>query len=157
MRPTSLLRTTLLAVIEATTIGSGAPLAQEMLNGQQPMSPAPVESDWTVVTMAPDGSVGVMTAATAGQAIAQAIRNCRAMSRKDIGCGAQSQAVRARWILAMRCGATNIITAGALLSDAERAAAHRESELRRLYAPDLPPCRRVLTVDPQGGIGMTGS
>lgn len=157
MRPTSLLRITLLAVIGATLIGSGAPLAQEMLNGPQPIGPAPVERDWTVVTMAPDGSVGVVTAATAGQAIAQAIHNCRAMSREGIGCGAQSKAVRAGWILAMRCGTTNIIAAGALLSDAERVAADREAELRRLYAPNLPPCRRVLTVDPEGGIGMKGS
>jgi hypothetical protein len=57
----------------------------------------------------------------------------------------------------MRCGARNIIAAEASLSDAERAAADREAELRHVYVPDLPPCRRLLTVDPQGGIGITGS
>jgi hypothetical protein len=107
--------------------------------------------------MAPDGSLGMAGAATAGRAIAQAIRNCKTMSRNDIGCGAQSRAVRASWILAMRCSSTNIIAAEALLSDAERAAADREAELRRRYAPNLPQCRRVLTVDPQGGVGMTGA
>lgn len=79
------------------------------------------------------------------------------MSRADIGCGAQSKAVRSGWIVAVRCGTTNIITAEALIGEAERAAADREAELRRLYARDLPPCRRVLTIDPQGGIGMAGS
>jgi hypothetical protein len=79
------------------------------------------------------------------------------MSQASIGCGAVSRFVRAGWIVAMRCGTRNIIAAAALLSDAERIAAEREAEIRRLYAPDLPPCRRVLTVDPQGAVGMMGS
>ena len=101
--------------------------------------------------------MGVAAAATAGEAIAQAIRNCIAISRQRIGCGAQSKAVRAGWILAIRCGTSNIIVAEPLLNDAERMAAIREAELRRRYAPDLLPCRRVLTVDPEGGMGMSAS
>jgi len=150
MRTTTWFRTRFIAAIGATLIAAGAPLAQETTNAFQPR----LAGDWTVVTMAPAGSLGVATAATAGQAIAQAIRSCKTMSRQSIGCGAESRAVRAGWIVAMRCGTRNIIAAEALLSDAERAAADREAEMRRLYAPDLPPCRRVLTVDPQGGVGM---
>src|SRR5262245_33080713 len=36
--------------------------------------------DWTVVTMAADGSWGVATASSVGPAIADAIRDCRAMA-----------------------------------------------------------------------------
>jgi hypothetical protein len=159
MRLKSSFRAALIAAIWAMLIGSGSPLAQEMDKGLQPGLPArpPVEGDWTVVTMAPDGSLGVATAMSAGQALSQAIRNCRTISREVIGCGAQSKFVRAGWIVALRCGATNIIAAGASLGDVEQAAAERQAELRRLYAPDLPPCRRVLTVDPEGGMGMSAS
>jgi hypothetical protein len=159
MRCTLLFRTTFLAAIAATLIGTGAPYAQEMAKRMVPVqvAPAPVDHDWTVITMAPDGATGVATAATAGQAIARAIRNCKAISGERIGCGAQSRAIRAGWIVAFRCGTRNIIAAEPSLGDAERRAAEREAELRRLYVPDLPHCRRVLTVDPQGGISMMGS
>ena len=157
MPPISLLRASLTATI--AVIGTGALSAQEAARRPESSAIAPATrgGDWTVVTAAPDGTLGVAVAATTGEAISQAIRNCTAISRKRIGCGAQSRAVRAGWILAVRCGASNIIVAEPLLRDAERMAADREAELRRFYASDLPPCRRVLTVDPQGGIGMTGS
>jgi hypothetical protein len=149
----------LTAAIGALLIGAGGPRAHGQSKHPElgPSAMSPGGRDWTVVTMAPGGSLGVATAATAGEAIAQAIRNCRGMFREGRGCGAQSRAVRTGWILAMRCGARNIIAAEASLSDAERAAADREAELRHVYVPDLPPCRRLLTVDPQGGIGITGS
>ena len=157
MPPTSLFRASLIASIGV--IGAGVLSAQETAKplASDAIAPASRGGDWTVVTAAPDGALGVATAATAGEAIAQAIRNCAAISRERIGCGAQSKAVRAGWILAIRCGANNIIVAEPLLREAERMAADREVELRRFYASDLPRCRRLLTVDPQGGIGMTGS
>lgn len=159
MQSMTLFRISLIAAIGATLIGGGAPVAQEVAKRPEPGTLAATSggNDWTVVTMAPDGALGVATAPTAGQAIAQAIRNCNAMSREKIGCGAQSRGVRAGWILAIRCGARNIIAAEGSLGDAERAAVSREVELRQLYAPDLPPCRRVLTVDPQGGVAIAGS
>jgi hypothetical protein len=157
MWPTVLLRASLIAAIAA--IGTRGPVAQEAAEPTQsdPIGTLLQSSDWTVVAMAPDGTLGVATAATSGQAIAQAIRSCRTISRQRMGCGSQSGAVRGGWILALRCGSSNIIATERLLADAERMAADREAQLRHLYVPNLPPCRRVLTVDPQGGIGVTGS
>ena len=110
----------------------------------------PDQDHWTVVTMAPDGSWGSATELSLGQALAKAIANCKRMSGREIGCGAQSRAIKSGWILATRCGDTNIVVAERRLSDAERAARERETELREHYARDLPPCRRVLTVNPRG-------
>jgi len=111
----------------------------------------PDEDDWTVVTMAPDGAWGSATEPSPGQALAKAIRNCKAMSGRKIGCGAQSRAIKGGWLLATRCGDTNIVVAEMRLADAERAARERETDLREHYARDLPPCKRVLTINPRGG------
>jgi hypothetical protein len=117
----------------------------------------PDQDDWTVVTMAPDGAWGSATELTVGQALAKAIGNCKAMSGTKIGCGAQLRAIQAGWIVATRCGDTNIMVAERRLADAERAARKRETDLRQIYAPDLPPCRRVLTVNPRGGVMVATS
>jgi len=112
----------------------------------------PDEYDWTVVTMAPDGAWGSATEPSLGQAQAKAISNCKAMSGREIGCGAQSRAIKSGWILATRCGDTNIVVADRRLTDAQEAARERERDLREHYARDLPPCRRVLTVNPRGHV-----
>ncbi len=138
----------------ALAVGSpNASLAQSV----QPIpAPAPVWGDYfTVATMAPDGSWGVATELSAGEAIAGAIRRCRAMSRAELGCGAQFAAVWDGWIVAYRCGDRNMLAAGKVLADAQQAARERESELRTSYAPSLPPCRHVLTVDPGGEVAAT--
>jgi hypothetical protein len=74
------------------------------------------------------------------------------MSQIEIGCGASFTTIRAGWSLGIRCGLTNIIVAERTLAGAERAAAVRELELRQLYVPAMPPCRRIVTVDPQGTV-----
>ena len=112
----------------------------------------PDQDDWTVVTMAPDGSWGSATESSVGQALAKAIANCKAMSGTKVGCGAQFRAIQAGWIVAARCGDRNIVVAERLLADAERAARRREAEFREHYARDMPPCRRVLAVNPRGGV-----
>jgi hypothetical protein len=112
----------------------------------------PDQDDWTVVTMAPDGSWGSATEPSVGQALAKAIGYCMATSGREIGCGAQFRAIQAGWVVATRCGDTNIVVAERRLANAERAAREREADLREHYAPDLPPCRRVLTVNPRGGL-----
>jgi len=66
-----------------------------------------------------------------------------------LGCGANFITIRQGWSLGFRCGNESILAAASALADAERAAAARESE-RRLYVPDMPPCRRVVSVDPRG-------
>jgi len=108
------------------------------------------EDHWTVLTMAPNGSWGTATSPSTNRAIADAIANCKAMSRSEIGCGATSTTIAAGWSLGIRCGRENIIAAAKTLADAEQAAVNREHELRRLYVPDMPSCRRVVTVDAQG-------
>ena len=74
------------------------------------------------------------------------------MSATKIGCGAQSRAIQAGWIVATRCGDRNILVAERRLADAERATRERETDIREHHAPNLPPCRRVLTVNPNGGL-----
>jgi hypothetical protein len=117
----------------------------------------PDQDDWTVVTMAPDGAWGSATEPSVGQALARAFANCKAMSGMKLGCGAQSRAIQAGWIVAARCGDRNIVVAERRLADAERAARERETDLREHYAPDMPPCRRVLTVDPRGRVMVATS
>ena len=51
-------------------------------------TPAVADDQWTVLTMAPDGSWGAATASPIGRAIAFAIVNCKIDYQRDIGCGA---------------------------------------------------------------------
>ena len=117
--------------------------------------PEPVkewDNDWTVLTMAPDGSWGVASHDWVIEALSRAIGNCRKMSRHEIGCGAIFTTIRAGWSLGYRCGDKNIVMAEARLEDAEVRADWREYELRQLYDPDMPPCVRIVTVDPHGRV-----
>jgi hypothetical protein len=109
----------------------------------------------TVVTMARDGSWGVATAGSTGEAIATAVRACRAMADAPTDCGALLTTTHGKWVLANLCGDHQIIVGAGTLEDAEATAREREIETRRTYVPDLPPCRRVLTVDPAGAV-VTG-
>ena len=102
--------------------------------------------------MAPDGSWGVATEPFINRAIAEAIRMCRGMSGRELGCGAVLTSVQAGWSLGIRCGQENILAADQYLENAERIARARELELRYVHVPDLPPCRRVVTVNPQGRV-----
>jgi len=110
------------------------------------------EDNWTVLTIASDGSWGVATKISSNLAIAAAIADCKAMSRAEIGCGAYIKAIRAGWILGVRCGGENIIASGTTLAEAEQAAVKREVELRQMYLYDMPPCKRLITVDPLGEV-----
>jgi hypothetical protein len=106
--------------------------------------------DWTAVTVAADGSWGVATADSQSRAISAGIRNCRAMSIAGSDCGAEFTTIRSGWTLALRCGDYRILVAAKTLEDAEAAALNREIDLQLFHIPDLPPCRRVLTVGPGG-------
>ena len=107
---------------------------------------------WTVLTLASDGAWGTASDFYIGRAIAFAISDCRAMSRRPIGCGAHFIATRAGWGVAVLCGSQTIIAARKQLADAERAVADREIELRQVYHRDMPPCVRAATVDPSGAV-----
>jgi hypothetical protein len=119
--------------------------------------PAAIEEwahDFTVLTMAPDGAWGTATDPRINRAIFLAIENCKAMSGAKIGCGAYMTSVRGGWSLGIRCGRENIIVADRDLAEAEERARRREAELRALYAPNMPSCARLVTVDPNGGVVM---
>ena len=106
--------------------------------------------DWTAVTVARDGSWGVATTGSQSQAIAAGIRNCRAMSLAGSDCGAELTTIRGGWTLALRCSDYRNPRRRQELEAAETAALNREIDLQLFYVPDLPPCRRILTVDPEG-------
>ena len=107
---------------------------------------------WTVVTLARDGSWGVARDSAQSQAIAEAIRRCKAMAGPSNDCGAQFMAARNGWIIANLCSDHKVIASGNSLIDAERDSLNREISLQFSYVPDLPPCKRIVTVDPSGAI-----
>jgi hypothetical protein len=119
-----------------------------------PQASADTDDDWkkdvTVLTIAPDGSWGVATEPSLHRALANAISACKSKYKSEIGCGHQMTSVREGWSLAIRCGDENIIASATTLAAAEQSAINREVELRRSYVPDMPPCIRVLAVDPRG-------
>jgi hypothetical protein len=104
----------------------------------------------TVVTLARDGSWGVARAGSQGPAIAAAIRACRAMAGTASDCGAQFTTVRSGWVIASLCGVRKVIAAAETREAAEQAMLLREYNLKPLHGPDMPPCRRVVTVNPTG-------
>jgi hypothetical protein len=106
----------------------------------------------TVLVMAPNGSWGAATEDSIGVATAAAIAHCKTMYRKAVGCGAYSTVIRAGWSLGIRCGDETIMAAERTLIEAEQAVIDRELELRRFYRPDLPPCVRLVSIDPSGAI-----
>jgi hypothetical protein len=115
-------------------------------------TPTAANDDWTVLTMAPDGSWGAATSSSINRAVAAAIANCKMEYQRKLGCGAFYTSIQAGWSLGIRCGRENIVVTGKTLAEAEQAAVRREAELRLLYVPDMPSCRRVVSVDPKGAI-----
>ena len=111
---------------------------------------AQYDHEWTVVTLARDGSWGVGTGDHVGPAIASAIRKCSAMSAGNSDCGAEFMAIRKGWTLGVLCGDHRVLVAAKELVNADREAHLRECDLRALYGEALPICWRVMTVDPDG-------
>ena len=108
------------------------------------------EAAWTAVTLARDGSWGAAKAAALGQAIATAVGDCKAMSRGRYDCGAEIKTIKDGWILVLRCGAYRVLAAGKTLEEAEAAAHERRLEFKYLHSVAMPPCMRVLLIDPAG-------
>lgn len=107
------------------------------------------DGDWTVVTMSRGGAFGVYTHASMAVAIATAVRHCKAASF-DNDCGAEFRTVRRGWILAEFCGDHRLLAAGQSLDEAE-AQLRLRIDLKRAYIANLPPCKRVFAIDPNGG------
>ena len=114
------------------------------------------DQDWTVVTMARDGSWGAGVDRHLAAANAAAIRECRAVSGGGSDCGADLAAIRDGWIVGLRCDDYRILVTGRDLKDVEVTALNREIDLQQIYAPDLPACRRVLTIDARGAVTTAG-
>jgi hypothetical protein len=107
---------------------------------------------WTVFTVAPDGSWGAATETMSSRAIANAVAQCTSRYGAEIGCGGYIVEIRQGWVLGIRCGNETILAAARALADAERIALRREHELRTIYVRDMPPCRRLVTIDPGGAV-----
>jgi hypothetical protein len=135
-------------------VGVAAATAASKPDGSNARSAA--GDDWrfdvTVVAIAPDGTWGVATKPDAGSAIAGAIDECRRKYMRKIGCGYRSVVVRRGWTLLFRCGTENVLAAGRRLAEVEQRALRQERILRARYVPELPPCVRTLTVDPDSRI-----
>ena len=110
------------------------------------------QKDLTVVAIAPDGTWGAATDPITGRAIANAMADCKNKYQSKIGCGSQMTFVHGGWSIGKRCGDRNIFVAEETLAKAEQATINRETELRKVYAPDMPPCVRVMSVDPNGNV-----
>ena len=110
------------------------------------------QKDLTVVAIAPDGTWGAATDPITGRAIANAMADCKNKYQSKIGCGSQMTFVHGGWSIGKRCGNRSIFVAEESLANAEQAAINRETELRKVYAPDMPPCVRVMSVDPNGNV-----
>lgn len=144
-----------LAIGVAAVVGAALSGSAQPMEGTRIIPARQAHGEWTVVTLARDGSWGAATELSVGHALAKAIRDCKAMSGAELGCGAHFRAIQAGWILAIRCGDRNILTAESLLADAEHAARRREIDLKRFYLAGFPACSRVLTVDPHGSVAVT--
>lgn len=114
-----------------------------------PLAAQPV-SEWTVVTLALDGSWGVGTAEYYGPALASALRKCESMSDGQSDCGADVTAVRQGWTLGILCGEHRVLVAATDLSTAILDAQARQMFLKELYGDGMPYCLSVMWVDPQG-------
>jgi hypothetical protein len=140
-------------VLSVVTVG--ASFAQTAVPENPPLPPR-TNPEWTtdvtVLVIAPDGTWGTATEPLIGRAYAKAIADCKSKHRHNIGCGYRSTTIRAGWSLAMRCGRKNIIVSAKTLQAAEQAAVDSELNLRRSYEPDMPPCVRVVSVNPDGGV-----
>lgn len=112
------------------------------------------DADWTVLTVAPDGSWGTSTEGNVNRAIADAIKRCRAMSGPVLGCGAYQVSVQGGWALGLRCGRETILAKGASLADAIESARKRERELRGFYQPEMESCRQLVVVTPDGSVKL---
>jgi hypothetical protein len=114
-----------------------------------PTQSVAADDDWTVLTMARDGAWGVACQGSQWQAMAEAIRFCRSMAgaSRASDCGASFATTRGGWIVANLCGYYKVLATGATLDEAETEALNREISLQQQFVPDLPPCRRMVTID----------
>jgi hypothetical protein len=115
------------------------------------------DSEWTVLTVAHNGAWGVSTARSQGEAIAGALRQCQARSPDPADCGAELVAYKVGWAVAILCGDRRVVVSAGNLDEAEQAAYERIAALKLACPTGLPPCRRLLTVDPAGVVATANA
>ena len=129
---------------------SAAGLAILLVAAPSARAQAGADSEWTVLTVAHNGAWGLSTARTQGEAIAGALRQCQARSPDPADCGAELVAYKDGWALAILCGDRRVMVSAGDLDEAEAVAYERIAALKLSCPSGLPPCRRLLTVDPAG-------
>ena len=97
-----------------------------------PLAAQPV-SEWTVVTLALDGSWGVGSSEYYGPALASALRKCEAMSDGQSDCGADVTAVKQGWTVGILCGDHRV-----LVAEADLTTAILEAQARQIFRLDPP-------------------
>ena len=106
--------------------------------------------DFTVLTMAPDGAWGTATDVYVNGAINRAIKSCKEMSEQADRLRRLYDDGSRRLELRYPMWARNDPCRGARFGGSGTAALMREAELRYTYSRNMPPCRRIVTVDPNG-------
>jgi hypothetical protein len=110
------------------------------------------EDDWTVVTIARDGSWGIGISPWQSGAIAAAVGDCTAKAATPNDCGALFKATRGGWIVAELCGDQRIIATAQTLEEAEQESLRRQIDLEFFHLLRLPRCKRLVTINPRGAI-----
>jgi hypothetical protein len=129
----------------ALDIGVGLGVAQGQAAGEP-------DGEWTVLTLSDAGAWGLSTARSQADAIAGALRQCRSRASQSTDCGAELVAYRVGWSEAILCGTHRVLVAGVDRDAVDAMFDARIAELHRLYGSALPACRRVVAVDPWGGV-----
>ncbi len=116
------------------------------------LSAAAEETNWTVLTVARNGSWGIASARTQGEAIVGALQRCQAMTADESDCGAELVSFRSGLALALLCGDHRIIVTANDPEEADRFALDRLAALSELYGPDFPLCQHLLQIDADGAL-----
>jgi hypothetical protein len=147
------------ALFVACRIGAIVALALDVCVGLV-LAPGPAagepDGEWTVLTLSDGGAWGLSTARSQADAISGALRQCRSRADQVTDCGAEFVAYRVGWSEAILCGPHRVLVAGLDRDEVEAMVHARIADLRRQYGSALPSCRRLVEVDPWGGV-LTGN
>jgi hypothetical protein len=123
-----------------------------LLLGASGLTAAADETNWIVLTVARNGNWGIASARTQGEAIADAVLRCQAMTADESDCGAELVAFRSGLGLALLCGDHRVIVTANNSEEADSAAVVRLLVLRELYGAGFPACQHLLRIDSSGAL-----
>ena len=116
------------------------------------LSAAADDNNWIVLTVARNGSWGIATAPTQGEAIAGAVFRCQAMTAGESDCGAELVAFKSGLAMALLCGDHRVIVTANDPAEADGFATDRLVLLRELYGPSFPSCQHLLRIESGGAL-----